>query len=319
MELEQVTEKVQAIRTALHGVVVGQDDVVDQVIVAVVSGGHVLLEGPPGTAKTLLVRSLAQAVQGKFRRAQFIPDLMPSDLLGVNVFAQATAQFEFRPGPLFCDLLLADEVNRAPAKTQSALLEAMQERQVSIDGQRHPLSSVFTVFATQNPIEYEGTYPLPEAQLDRFMFKAIIGYPEADDEHEILRRYQNGFDAVDVETFGIAACLSTDELAAVRTAVRGVRVQDEVMGYITSMVRATRDHHLLTLGASPRACVMLMQAAKGLAAVRARDFVTPDDVRDLAAPVLRHRVVLNPEAEIEGVTTDQCVDQVLQKTEVPRI
>jgi len=310
---------VQAIRTALQGVVVGQDDVVDQVIVAVVSGGHVLLEGPPGTAKTLLVRVLAQAVQGEFRRAQFIPDLMPSDLLGVNVFEQGTAQFEFRPGPLFCDLLLADEVNRAPAKTQSALLEAMQERQVSIDGQRHPLSPVFTVFATQNPIEYEGTYPLPEAQLDRFMFKTLIGYPEADDEHEILRRYQQGFDAVDVETFGIVASLSTDALAAVRTAVRGVRVQDQVMGYITAMIRATRDHHLLTLGASPRASVMLMQAAKGLAAVRARDYVTPDDVRDLAAPVLRHRVVLNPEAEIEGVTTDQCVDQVLQRIEVPRI
>ncbi|MFO0898626.1 MAG: MoxR family ATPase [Pirellulales bacterium] len=313
------TAAAQAIRAELAKVIVGQDEALDQIVVALIAGGHVLLEGPPGTAKTLLVRSLALAVQGSFRRVQFTPDLMPSDIVGVNVFRPEQSRFEFRPGPLFCDLLLADEINRAPAKTQSALLEAMQERQASVDGELHSLGPFFTVFATQNPIEYEGTYPLPEAQLDRFMFKTVVGYPEEQQEREILRRYEGGFDAGQTATFPVAPITSIAEVQAVRQAVRGTRLVEDVLGYITSIVRGTRGFHLLTLGASPRASVMLAQAAKGLAVLRGSPFVTPDDVRDMVRPVLRHRVVLTPEAEIEGTTADHCLEQVIARVAVPRL
>ena len=227
--------------------------------------------------------------------------------------------FQFSRGPVFCDLLLADEINRAPAKTQSALLEAMQEQQVSVDREVHPLSPVFTVFATQNPIEYEGTYPLPEAQLDRFLLKILVGYPEKQEEIGILERYQAGFDAARTATFGIQPATSVEELARVRAAVREVTVAPPLMDYITSIVRGTRELPSLTLGASPRAAVMLFLAGKGLAVLRGRPYVTPDDVRDMAAPVLRHRVILNPEAEIEGMTADRCVERVLERVEVPRL
>jgi len=319
MELEAVAQKADAIRRELCKVIVGMDTVLDQTVVALLAGGHILLEGPPGTAKTLLVRALSIAVHGEFHRIQFTPDLMPADIIGVNIFHPESLAFQFSAGPVFCDLLLADEINRAPAKTQSALLEAMQEGQVSVDREVHSLSPVFLTFATQNPIEYEGTYPLPEAQLDRFLFKIVAGYPQKPQEVEILNRYQAGFDASRLATFGIEPCTSVAELSEARAAVRTVSVAPQLLDYVVSIVRGTRELPSLTLGASPRAAVMLLQGSKAMAVLRGRPYVTPDDVRDLAAPVLRHRIVLNPEAEIEGMTADQCVARVLERIEVPRI
>jgi MoxR-like ATPase len=320
MELESVTQTAAALRRELTKVIVGMDAVLEQIIVAVLAGGHVLLEGPPGTAKTLLVRALALATGGQFHRVQFTPDLMPADIVGVNVFHTHSAAFQFLPGPIFCDLLLGDEINRAPAKTQSALLEAMQEQQVTVDRESRPLSPVFTVFATQNPVEYEGTYPLPEAQLDRFLFKTVLGYLNKEQEVEILSRYQAGFDATRLATSGIEPCTTVQELVEMRAAVRQVTVSQAVSEYIVSIIRATRGLPALTLGASARAAVMLFQASKALAVLRGRSYVTPDDVRDLAAPVLRHRIVLSPEAEIEGMTADKCIERILaQHVEVPRL
>ena len=319
MSLEQVVEKARAFHAELAKVVIGQDALLEHVVVALLAGGHVLLEGPPGTAKTVLVRALSLVVHGQFRRVQFTPDLMPADVTGVNVYDRNTRKFEFHPGPIFCDLLLADEINRAPAKTQSALLEAMQDRQVSVDGQAYPMSDVFAVFATQNPIEYEGTYPLPEAQLDRFLFKVLVGYPDRESEDMILHRHRDGFDAAQIDTFGVTPQATVEQLSQLRQAVRQVRVADPVFSYITSIVRETRQFQTFTLGASPRAAVMLYQGSQALAVLRGRSFVTPDDVRDLAAPTLRHRVMLTPEAEVEGVTPDACIQQVVDRIEVPRL
>lgn len=319
MELREAIETAAAIRRELARTIVGQERVLDETMVALLAGGHILLEGPPGTAKTLLARTLALALSGRFGRIQFTPDLMPVDLIGVNVFDERTRQFVFRPGPVFCDLLLADEINRAPAKTQSALLQAMQEQEVTVDGQTHALSRVFTVLATQNPVEYEGTYPLPEAQLDRFMVKVIIGYPAADSEQQMLAHHRDGFDPTRLEAAGIEPRANVESLLAMRGAIRTVRITDAVLGYIASIVRASRELHGLMLGASPRAGVMLMAASRSMAALRGRDFVNPDDVRDAAAPTLRHRFVLSPEAEIEGTTADKLVAQLLERIEVPRL
>jgi MoxR-like ATPase len=283
---------------------------------ALLARGHVLLEGVPGTAKTLLVRTLALALSVRFRRIQFTPDLMPADITGVSVLS-GTHEFTFREGPIFADLLLADEINRAPAKTQAALLEAMQERTVTADGQSHALPPVFTVFATQNPIEFEGTYPLPEAELDRFMLKVQVGYPAADVEEGILKRYLEGFDAAEPATYGVAPVTDAAGLEDMRRAAAAVRVEPRLTRYITAIVRATRDAASLTLGASPRAGVALLQAARAVAFLEGRDYVVPDDVKRLTPAVLRHRIGVAPELELEGVTPDAALRAVLEKVEVP--
>ncbi|HZT41712.1 MAG TPA: MoxR family ATPase [Chthonomonadaceae bacterium] len=302
----------------VHKAIVGQEELAEMLIVAVLAGGHVLLEGVPGTAKTLSVRALARIFDVSFARIQFTPDLMPSDILGTSVFDPRTQQFNLKRGPIFAGLILADEINRTPPKTQSALLEAMEERRVTIDGVSHPLPEPFLVCATQNPIEYEGTYPLPEAQLDRFMLKVNIGYPSAEEEQTILARVQAGFRAQDLETAGIVPALQGPDLPRYLAEVESVRVEPSVQRYIVEIARATRENRHVTLGASPRAAVTLLRTSKALAAIRGRDFVTPDDVKTLSPPVLRHRLILRPESEIEGYTGDRIIDSVLQSVEVPR-
>jgi len=297
-------------------VVLGQEAATREVVVCLLARGHVLLEGVPGTAKTLLVRALALALDVRFQRIQFTPDLMPADITGVSLLT-GTHEFTFRPGPIFADLVLADEINRAPAKTQAALLEAMQERTVTMDGTSHALSPVFTVFATQNPVEFEGTYPLPEAELDRFMAKVRFGYPPAPVEQGILTKYVQGFEADRPATYGVTAVTDAAGLERLRHGVEAVRVEPQVTAYITAIVRATRDAASLTLGASPRAGVSLLKAARAAALLDGREFVVPDDVKLLAPAVLRHRISVAPELELEGVTADVALKAILDRTEVP--
>ena len=302
----------------LRGVVLGQDAVLRQMLVALLAGGHALLEGVPGTAKTLAIRSLAMALELRFGRVQFTPDLMPTDLVGVNMLDEARREFVYHPGPVFTDLLLADEINRAPAKTQAALLEAMAERQVTTDGVTRPLPPAFTVFASQNPVEYEGTYPLPEAQLDRFLLKISIGYPGEEAERAILDRYAGGFSADRAESYGVEPVMTAAELLELRRSVAAVHVEPAVRDYVTRIVRATREEPSFALGASPRAGVALFLASRAEALLSGRDFVTPDDVKTLALPVLRHRVMLTPEAEVEGMTADERISALLQTLPAPR-
>jgi MoxR-like ATPase len=301
----------------LRRVVLGQEPVLRETLLALLARGHVLFEGAPGTAKTLLVRALAQSLGLQFRRIQFTPDLMPSDITGVNLLT-GQGTFTFRPGPLFADLILGDEINRAPAKTQAALLEAMQERSVTVDGTTYPLSDSFTVFATQNPIEFEGTYPLPEAELDRFLIKSLLPYPDETAEQGILARVLEGFDASEPESFGVERVVDARDLAALRAAVRRVRVEPSLVRYITALVRATRQAPALTLGASPRASVALLKLAQASALLDGREYVVPDDIKSLAVPVLRHRVAVAPELELEGVTPDAALGTILERIEAPR-
>ena len=308
--------ELQNILSALRRVVLGQEAATRDCLLALAAGGHVLLEGVPGTAKTLLVRTLGLALDVSFGRIQFTPDLMPSDVTGTSVLT-ASGEFVFRRGPIFHDLVLADEINRAPAKTQAALLEAMQERTVTVDGVTHPLSTTFTVFATQNPIEFEGTYPLPEAELDRFMAKVLIGYPPAETEQGILGRYLEGFEAELPTTYGVEAVASATALEEIRAAARAVRVAPAVTAYITAIVRATRNTASLTLGASPRAGIALLKMSRTLALLEQRTYVIPDDVKELASAVLRHRVAVAPELELEGVSPDVALKSVLDQVEVP--
>jgi MoxR-like ATPase len=301
----------------LGRVVLGQGSALREATLALLVRGHVLLEGPPGTAKTLLVRTLAQTLGLEFRRIQFTPDLMPSDITGINLLTSA-GTFTFRPGPLFADLILGDEINRAPAKTQAALLEAMQERSVTVDGVNHPLSPNFTVFATQNPIEFEGTYPLPEAELDRFTVKVLIHYPDEAAEQGVLRRVLGGFDAAEPATFGVDRVMDGAGLAALREAVRRVTVDDRLVSYVTALVRSTRTTPSLTLGASPRASVALIKLSQAAALLEGRHFAIPDDVKALAPAVLRHRVAVAPELELEGVTPDAALQSIIERVEAPR-
>ncbi len=306
------------IRNELGKIIVGQDDVIEQILVAVLAEGHALLEGVPGTAKTLLVKTLARIVGARFSRLQFTPDLMPSDITGTNVFNMQTSEFKLRPGPIFTDMLLGDEINRTPPKTQSALLEAMEERQATIDGKRYKLSPIFTVLATENPIEYEGTYPLPEAQLDRFLLKILIDYPSPDEELEVVARWDAGFNSRHLDKVEIIPLENKAAIQNCRTEVSQIKTESGIQKYIVEVVQKTRNHPTILYGASPRASVALLLCAKALAAIRERDFPTPDDVRDVALPVLRHRLSLRAEAELDGATPDAVISDVLRTVEVPR-
>jgi MoxR-like ATPase len=316
--LQHIPATVEHIRTELHKVVVSQDAVIEQVLVAFLAEGHALIEGVPGTAKTLIVKTLSRIVGADFNRIQFTPDMMPSDITGTNVFNVATSTFSLRRGPIFTDLLLADEINRTPPKTQAALLEAMEERQVTIDGELYLLSPLFTVLATENPIEYEGTYPLPEAQLDRFLLKIIMDYPSALEEQQIVANWDAGFNSRRLEQIDIKPIEDPAIISLARAEVRNIRMEPGVQKYVVDIVRRTRTHPSVSYGASPRAAVALLLCSKALAAMRSREFPTPDDVRDIATSVLRHRINLRAEAELEGLTPDSVIADILKNVEVPR-
>ena len=308
----------RSIQSELERVIRGQAAAIQGLLVAITAGGHVLVEGVPGVAKTLLARSLAASLHCRFARIQFTPDLMPSDITGVNVFDAASSQFRFRAGPLFADIVLADEINRAPAKTQAALLEAMQEHQVSVDGETRALTPTFTVIATQNPIEYEGTYPLPEAQLDRFLMKIVIGYPEEGDERAMLQTVPHlGGQSWNPASI-IQPVVEPSQIGELRKQALAIGTDESVVEYTLKLVRTSRSLPSLTLGASPRAAIMLLQAAKALALLRGKDYVTPEEIQAMVLPVLRHRVRLTPEAEIEGLTPDSCLESLLAQVDIPR-
>jgi MoxR-like ATPase len=315
MSLPDVAARLEA---EIGKAVVGQRTAVAELLAALLAGGHVLLEGVPGVAKTLLAKTLARAVDLRFGRIQFTPDLMPADILGTSVFRPQSGAFELRRGPIFAEVLLADEVNRTPPKTQAALLEAMEERQVTLDGAREPLPAGFFVVATQNPVEYEGTYPLPEAQTDRFLLKVRMEYPLAPEETEILRRAAAGQDGHDLEAAGVRPVLSAAELAALRGRARAVPVSPPLLEYVARLVRGSRELSRVRLGASPRAGVALLAAARARAALRGAEWLAPDDVKAMAPAALRHRLVLRPEAELEGATADDLVRELLESVEVPR-
>jgi MoxR-like ATPase len=315
--MQSTADLVSHLRGEVRKVIVGQADVLDQCMLAFLCGGHALLEGVPGIAKTLITKTYGRLLQLQFQRIQCTSDLMPADVIGVNILNLATNAFALRQGPIFTDVLLADEINRMPPRTQAALLEAMEERQVTIDGVRHALSPFFTVFATQNPLEFEGTYPLPEAQLDRFLLKIEVPYPNAEEEVQLLANYQAGFDARELDQIELLP-VSPEMLARARAEVRAVRVEPALFQYITAIVRRTREWPTLSLGASPRAAISLMQVAKAVAAIDGRDYLIPDDVKTAVPPVLRHRLILKPEADLEGLTPTHVLADVVKSVEVPK-
>ena len=313
-----IAELYAAIEQERRKVIVGQDATFELLVVALLAGGHVLLEGVPGIAKTLMARTLAATVSGAFKRVQFTPDLMPADISGTNVFDLANSRFTLHPGPIFANVVLGDEINRAPAKTQAALLEAMEEGRVTIDGTSHDLPRPFLVLATQNPIEYEGTYPLPESQLDRFLFKLLVGYPDTAEETQLLRNVNAGFQAADLAAAGVRAVADPAALAAARAEALAVRADDAHLAYIAAIAEASRRTPDLLLGGSPRASVALLGAAKVYAAMQGRNYLVPDDIKTLVPPIYRHRIILKPEAEIEGLTADRAVERFLGRVAVPR-
>jgi MoxR-like ATPase len=315
MTLAQLYEQ---LKSEAAKVIVGQEEVFEQVLIAFFSGGHVLLEGVPGVAKTLIAKTLARLIDAGFGRIQFTADLMPSDVIGTQVFEINKGSFYLKQGPIFTNIVLADEINRAPAKTQSALLEAMEERQVTIEGTRYPLDPPFMVLATQNPVEYEGTYPLPEAQLDRFLFKVVVSYPPEEAEREIIRRYHQGFDAHRLDASGLQAVIKPADLPGYTAEMRAVTVEDGILAYITQIANATRRSPDLILGGSPRASIGTLLAAKTYAALLGRAYVTPDDVKHVLLPVYRHRIILRPEAEIEGLDADGVLRRIIAGVPAPR-
>ena len=317
--MENIVQTVfEKIKQEAQKIIVGQEELFQLVVVSLFSGGHVLLEGVPGTAKTLMAKTLAMVVSGKFSRVQFTPDLMPSDIVGTSVYDLTTNQFNLKHGPVFTNVLLADEINRSPAKTQSALLECMEERQVSIDGVRHELPLPFIVLATQNPIEYEGTYPLPEAQLDRFLFKLRVDYPGPEVETQILVNYHHGFNATRLDAVGVESVIDSASLQECQEMIQTVTVENSIFSYIVNLAEASRKSNELVLGGSPRASIALLLASKTYAALQGRDYILPDDVKCLAPHVYRHRILLKPDAEIEGLTPDDVIDRLLAEVEIPR-
>ncbi|MGH7653406.1 MAG: AAA family ATPase [Gemmatimonadaceae bacterium] len=318
ISIEQGADLFRQVRTAVGTRIVGQDAAIDDALVAFLARGHLLIEGVPGTAKTLLVRTLSSALGLRFTRIQFTPDLMPSDVTGVSMQRDPARGFEFQPGPVFTQILLGDEINRAPAKTQSALLEAMAERQVTVDGTSRPLDALFTVFATQNPVEHEGTYPLPEAQLDRFLLKTVVPYPSKEAELEMLAHHEAGFDPERAADVAVPPVLDAARAADARALVDGVRVAPDVREYIAAITRSTRDEAAISLGASPRASVSLLRAARAAAVLEGRAYVTQDDVKDRVPSALRHRVTLSPELEVEGRSVDDVLAAILMRIEAPK-
>jgi MoxR-like ATPase len=315
-DLSALSEAVTAIRHQIKKIIVGQDEMVKLIITALLADGHVLLEGVPGVAKTLTAKLTARSLDVGFSRIQFTPDLMPSDVIGTPVFNPKEAVFDFKRGPLFSNVVLIDEINRAPAKTQSALFEAMEERQITVDGKTYFLQAPFMVIATQNPIEQEGTYRLPEAQLDRFLFKIVVPYPSEEEEMQILTQF-HAMGNTDVVN-SIRPALKTEQIANVRQQVKSIMIEEKLLQFIASLIHQTRNHKSIYLGGSPRASLAVMNASKAMAAINGRDFVTPDDIIEVVSPVLRHRLILSPDKEMEGVTEDAIIKQILQTMDIPR-
>ncbi len=315
-DLTELNDAVNAVREQIKKIIVGQDEMVRLIIVALLADGHVLIEGVPGVAKTLTAKLVAKSLDVQFSRIQFTPDLMPSDVLGTPVFNPKEATFDFKKGPLFGNIVLIDEINRAPAKTQSALFEVMEEKQVTVDGKTYPMQAPFMVLATQNPIEQEGTYRLPEAQLDRFLFKIVVPYPSEKEEFEILNRFHNMGNAGVLSS--IEPVLKADQIAFVRRQVKTIVIEEKLLQFIAKFVHYTRNHKSIYLGASPRASLAVMNASKAMAAINGRDFVTPEDIVEVIPPVLRHRIILAPDKEMEGVTEDAVLKQIIQTMDIPR-